>query len=107
MTVKQAEHDTAGSRLYGHGGEGRWQQAGDCMAPGDRGARGARRGGDSNSRVVHPRAASTPQRCGRGGAHRGGAGAAAIERKADERRGREEGVQEPQWSRSQSRCVIF
>jgi hypothetical protein len=36
MAVRQAEHDTTGSQLCGHGGEGGWQRAGGCVAPGDR-----------------------------------------------------------------------
>jgi hypothetical protein len=44
--------------------------------------------------LVRPRAARRQLLCGCGGGHRGGAGAAAVERKAGWRRGEEEGVQE-------------
>ena len=50
--------------------------------------------GDNSSRVVRPSAASTPRQCNRGGARCGGAGAAAAERKAGGRRGREGDVRE-------------
>jgi hypothetical protein len=47
---------------------------------------GRMHGDGSSSRVVRPRATSTPWQCGHGGARHGGAGMAAVERKADGRR---------------------
>jgi hypothetical protein len=92
MAVRRAKHGTAGSRLCGRAGQGGWQRTGGCASPGDRAytvptveattivgwcrlAWRARRGGT----VVGEHATR-------------GAVAAAVERKAGGRRGREGGV---------------
>jgi hypothetical protein len=70
--------------------------------------------------LVWPRAARHQLVCGCGGAHRGGADAAAVERKASGRHGGKEGMGEAWWRgrhaagveerghrASLGRCVIF
>jgi hypothetical protein len=90
MATRRAEHVTAGSCLCGRGGEGGWKRAGGYAAPGDR-----------VHSVPAMEATAAVGWCGlarrtrhggavvRGGACRGGAGAATMERKAGGRHGRE------------------
>jgi hypothetical protein len=95
MAVRRAEHSIAGSRLCDCGGEGGWQWAGSCAALGDRTWRQQQQSGGAVSYGEDVTAVRYREH------------AAAVERKAGGRRGREGGVREPRLSRSRSGCVIF
>jgi hypothetical protein len=103
MAVRPTEHGTAGSRLYGHGGEGGWQWASSCAAL------VIGRCGAQVEATTTVRWCGLARRACCGGAVVGEhtaavRAAAAVERKASGRR--EGGVQEPQRSWSRSGCVI-